>query len=214
MLYILATGLPYSERGRHVSLRFSRSAVVWLRCNPEVLETRVRERVANMQRQGGLEEVQRFLSVSSDPDFSKGVLQSIGYKEFRAYLQGQCSLDQACEALVQATLKYARKQEKWVRSRLAPHMPIHELDSSDLANWPGLVSTAEDLLRVTLLTTVPAVLLERPSQPVFQCLKCAKKVIGESQWRDHLHSKAHRKSYKRTVRPAAPTTPSFLFDLD
>ena len=212
--YILATGLPYSERGRHVRLRFPRSAVVWLRCSPEVLETRVRERVSSMQSLGGLEEVQRFLNLSSSPDFSKGVLQSIGYKEFQAYLQGQCSLDQATEALVQATLKYARKQEKWVRTRLAPHMRVHELDTSDLANWPSLVDTVATLLHATMLTTAPDVHVERLTQPVFECQKCEKRVVGAAQWRDHLRSKAHRKSHSRPVRPSVPAPASFLFDQD
>ena len=212
--YILATGLPYSQKGRHVRLRYPRSAVIWLRCRPETLEVRVRERVGSMQRLGGLEEVQRFLQMSSSPNFSKGVLQSIGYKEFREYLEGKCSLDQATEALVQATLKYARKQEKWIHSRLTPHMTVHELDTSDLSTWPQLVTSAVDIVHTTLQTSANIVFVERMSQPVFECQKCSKKVIGQSQWRDHLHSKAHRKRYCRKPRAVGPTPPSFLFDED
>ena len=211
--YILATGLPYSQRGKQVSLRFPKTCVLWLRCNSEVLEGRIRERVETMVTSGGLAEVEKFLQMSSHPNFSKGVLQSIGYKEFHSYLLGQCSLEEAKEALIQSTLKYARKQEKWINSRLVPHLPVHVLDSSDLTQWPQLVEAAYSFLQTTLVGPCQALTVQRTSQSLFHCDRCHKQVVGESQWQAHLKSKAHRNVYKRKAKkPAPPPTHSFLFD--
>ena len=59
----------------------------------------------------------------SEPDYTKGLFQSIGFKEFHENLvlpsveQRQQLLDQGVDALKTATRRYARKQIKWINHR-------------------------------------------------------------------------------------------------
>ncbi|KFQ32380.1 hypothetical protein N331_06866, partial [Merops nubicus] len=66
------------------------------------------------------------LVLFSRQDYQHGIFQSIGFKEFHEYLisEGNCSpetsallLQKGIQALKQATKKYARRQNKWVRNR-------------------------------------------------------------------------------------------------
>ena len=84
---------------------------------------------------GGLEEIKTVFDALPKPlCFDKGVLQSIGYKEFEAYytkIQGDKEIDEAelkdviseCKLnLVRATIKYAKYQMKWLEKHLQDHL--------------------------------------------------------------------------------------------
>lgn len=61
------------------------------------------------------------------PDYTKGIFQSIGFKEFHNYLildkeklnseEGTKFLEQGVNDLKMVTRRYARKQIKWVSNR-------------------------------------------------------------------------------------------------
>ena len=51
---------------------------------------------------------------SQDP-LSRTASQALGYKHLFQYLKGECCLDEAVEAAINDTKKYARKQERWFR---------------------------------------------------------------------------------------------------
>uniref|UniRef100_A0A1I8NV79 C2H2-type domain-containing protein n=1 Tax=Stomoxys calcitrans TaxID=35570 RepID=A0A1I8NV79_STOCA len=89
-------------------LRYPHTILFWLRCNQEVLNARLDNRVDGMLEQGLLREIRAFhnehnvdksnpssssatspsvLSSSSGRDYTKGVLQTIGFKEFIPYLE-------------------------------------------------------------------------------------------------------------------------------
>ncbi|XP_075155115.1 tRNA dimethylallyltransferase [Haematobia irritans] len=82
-------------------LRYPHTILFWLRCNQEVLNTRLDKRVDAMLEQGLLREIRAFhnehnvdngISKPSSPsasgrDYTKGVLQTIGFKEFIPYLE-------------------------------------------------------------------------------------------------------------------------------
>lgn len=63
----------------------------------------------------------------SKPDYTKGVFQSIGLKEFHKYLMltseqqntedGKQTLQDGIEQLKIATRRYAKKQKKWIVNR-------------------------------------------------------------------------------------------------
>lgn len=71
---------------------------------------------------------QRFFS-DREADYTKGIFQSIGFKEFHEYLvmpsseqtsdddRRQQLLNEGIEALKVVTRRYARKQIKWIRNR-------------------------------------------------------------------------------------------------
>lgn len=90
---------------------------------------------------------------------SRGIYQSIGYKEFSAYLE-ECESDrpddlqqgklfrEALESMQIATRQYARRQIKWIRNKFLPaaralstteaqsdNMHVYCLDATDLSGW-------------------------------------------------------------------------------
>ena len=72
-------------------------------------------------------------------DFSKGILQSIGYKEFYDYYVDQhkqtqdgTTLVSAKERLCSKTLSYAQYQMKWLRKRILPIFKAEREDKQNL----------------------------------------------------------------------------------
>ena len=82
--------------------------------NRDNLYSRVDLRVDAMIREGLLDEVK---SLYSDGLLQKGTTaaQAIGYKEFLAYLDGECTLEDATEQLKLSTRRYAKRQLTWFR---------------------------------------------------------------------------------------------------
>ena len=77
----------------------------------QVLYERINRRVDAMLENGLLDEAERILR--TDPDAT--VTQAIGYKEFRPYFEGACTLAEAAEKLKQQTRRYAKRQLSWFR---------------------------------------------------------------------------------------------------
>ena len=75
------------------------------------LYDRINRRVSLMLEKGLLDEAQRVLN--TDPDAT--VTQAIGYKEFQAYFDGVCTLEEAADRLRQQTRRYAKRQLSWFR---------------------------------------------------------------------------------------------------
>lgn len=187
--YCNATGQSYSTKDTESKLRFSNTIVIWLKCPPDVLEARVRDRTSKMLEKGGLDEIERILSLEPERGFTKGVLQSIGYKEFEPYFKGKGSLPDCTEALIKATLKYTKKQLKWIRTRLAPHLQLVLIDTS--APWLQVAEIATQAIRDGRTVSCASFTLSKPH--TFNCEKCSRTLRGESEWRSHLRSKGHRR---------------------
>jgi tRNA dimethylallyltransferase len=79
----------------------------------ELLHERIGHRVHRMLERGWLAEVaalvERGTPVSAKP------FEFIGYRELRAHLQGQKSLEEAVQAITVATRQYAKRQMTWFR---------------------------------------------------------------------------------------------------
>jgi tRNA dimethylallyltransferase len=80
---------------------------------PELYE-RIDQRVDTMLEQGLLEEVRTLISQGYAPNHSS--LNSLGYKEMCAYVQGELDLQTATEAIKQNTRRYAKRQLTWFRA--------------------------------------------------------------------------------------------------
>ena len=90
-------------------------------------------------RQGLEQEARAFFAV---PDASTAA-QAIGYKDLRAYFDGEVSRDQAVDRLKQATRRYAKRQLCWFR-----HMPgVRTLYCDEYASFDQLVQAARCLVR-------------------------------------------------------------------
>jgi tRNA dimethylallyltransferase len=79
----------------------------------EKLHERIKARTAAMLEQGWLREVQALL----ESGLHEGVkpFDFIGYRELRAVLRSEISLEAGCEAIQQATRRYAKRQLTWFR---------------------------------------------------------------------------------------------------
>jgi tRNA dimethylallyltransferase len=78
-----------------------------------VLYDRIATRAYAMLRAGWLDEIRRLLS-DGVPE-SAPAFQAIGYRQLLRHLQGSCTLEQAMTDTIQATRRYAKRQETWFR---------------------------------------------------------------------------------------------------
>jgi tRNA dimethylallyltransferase len=76
-------------------------------------EERIRLRTELMLREGLIAETQNLLAQGCDPNCKP--MQTIGYKQVVAYLQGEIKAKDLSERIVIATRQYARKQLMWFR---------------------------------------------------------------------------------------------------
>ena len=93
---------------RFESIRFG---LLWDR---ETLYGRINERVDRMMNDGFIEEARRILNRGYD--LSLPAMQSIGYRQLFAFLQGRCSREEAVESIKQETRRYAKRQMTWFRA--------------------------------------------------------------------------------------------------
>lgn len=95
-----------------------------------------------------------FLNFHRVADYTEGIFQSIGFKEFHDYLMLDCDekatekgeklLNSSIERLKLVTRRYARKQKKWIKNRFInatdrPTPDIFQLDTTDLSQWDDQV---------------------------------------------------------------------------
>ena len=78
-----------------------------------VLESRVRERIEQMFRDGLLQENKKLLEMSYT--YSDKGMNSIGYIEFKEYFEKTISLEEVKENIYRDTMKYIKRQNTWFR---------------------------------------------------------------------------------------------------
>lgn len=81
--------------------------------NRQDLYDRIDRRVDIMLEQGLVEEIKNLLASDIPPRCTS--MQAIGYKEFIAALDGQCTIEEAAEAVKIASRHYAKRQLTWFR---------------------------------------------------------------------------------------------------
>jgi len=114
-----------------------------------------------------------YLSLGSENlmiDYTLGIYQSIGYKEFHNYLamshRSDKAFSDAVENMKQSTRKYAKRQVSWLRNKLLPATyaanasaqgtdlvtPTYLLDATELgANWnAGVRNLAQQITEAFL----------------------------------------------------------------
>ncbi len=82
----------------------------------EQLYERINVRVDQMIEAGLLDEVKSVFSYRNLQS-----LNTVGYKELFAYLDGQCSLEEAIDQIKQNTRRYAKRQLTWFRRNESSH---------------------------------------------------------------------------------------------
>ncbi|XP_030644958.1 tRNA dimethylallyltransferase [Chanos chanos] len=225
------TGVPHSQlleeqRGQEGSdglggpLRFPDPCIFWLHSDMDALDERLDKRVDEMLSLGLIDELKDFHQrynekkiEENSQDYQHGIFQSIGFKEFHEYLTAGNTVsaeeleklkNKGVEALKQATKRYARKQNKWVRNRFlkrpGANVPVvYGLDVTDVSSWEKTVLTpALEILGCLQKGKPPSqepIRLEgagfRNKRTRHTCELCDKVIIGDLEWTAHLKSKNH-----------------------
>ncbi|NJB35857.1 tRNA (adenosine(37)-N6)-dimethylallyltransferase MiaA [Croceivirga sp. JEA036] len=107
----IGTGKPYSEfLKREKKSRFFNHILIGLEADRKIIYDRINRRVDLMLEMGQLEEVQQLL-----PFKGLNALQTVGYRELFAYLDGNFSLEEAIEEIKKNTRRFAKRQLTWYR---------------------------------------------------------------------------------------------------
>ena len=118
----LETGITITEHNRRTQLLPNKYTPVWFALadeNRQDLYDRIDRRVEIMLEQGLAEEI-RFLLARGIPKKATA-MQAIGYKEFLAAMDGQCTWEEAAAQVQQASRHYAKRQLTWFRRNPAIH---------------------------------------------------------------------------------------------
>ncbi|MGH9188636.1 MAG: tRNA (adenosine(37)-N6)-dimethylallyltransferase MiaA [Acidimicrobiales bacterium] len=112
----LGSGRPFSSFGpglaAYPSSRF-RLFGVWLP-RAEVAE-RIRRRYVDQLGAGWLEEARSLMPLAGEGGLSRTAGQALGYRELFDHLAGRLSLEEALDAAVHRTVRFARRQRAWFR---------------------------------------------------------------------------------------------------
>ena len=103
----------HNEKTKQVPPRYT---PVWFALEDEDrqnLYARIDRRVDIMLQMGLIEEIQGLLA-SGIPEKCTA-MQAIGYKEFLAAINGQCTIDEAADQVRQSSRRYAKRQLTWFR---------------------------------------------------------------------------------------------------
>lgn len=109
-----ATGFPihkfHAEQNRNINVEFMIYGLNWKR---EDLYKNIEARVDQMLDNGLIDEIKYILSKGYDK--SLNALNTVGYKEFIACLNGEVSMGKAVELIKRNTRRYAKRQMTWFR---------------------------------------------------------------------------------------------------
>lgn len=110
----LGSGRPFSSFGPglnfYPSTKFKQ---IGLRLDRELMDRRIAERYERQLEEGFLDEVRALAEIPGG--ISRTAAQALGYREFLAYLRGECTLTDALDEAVTNTRRFARRQERWFR---------------------------------------------------------------------------------------------------
>ena len=110
-----------------------RYSPLWLGLDFEpraLLYERIDLRVGIMMEMGLEKEIRDLLSSGISPNCT--AMQAIGYKEFVAALDGQCTMEEAADEVRKASRRYAKRQLTWFRRNEKMHwLTRHEGETGD-----------------------------------------------------------------------------------
>ena len=89
----------------------------------EALYDRIDRRLLSMIGAGALEEV---ASLNLGLNFNSPALKALGVREFRRYLDGYCSLEEAVEKVQRSTRNFAKRQITWFRNQFPANFILQD----------------------------------------------------------------------------------------
>ena len=110
------TGITITEHNRRTQAIPPRYSPLWIGldfADRAELYRRIDQRVGIMLEAGLIKEIENLLS-SGIPEKATS-MQAIGYKEFVAALNGECTIEESADLVRQGTRHYAKRQLTWLR---------------------------------------------------------------------------------------------------
>eukprot|EP00116_Pleurobrachia_bachei_P006183 sb/3466445/ len=194
------------EENKRGKMRWDSILLFSLESELSVLDRRLDKRVESMVELGLLKELDSLVHHSTG---DSGLLsQVIGFKEFEKYLELKRSgtedlsgaLGEGLDRMKCRTRQYARKQLRWIKSRLSECSDtgyyFRRLDSSFPEQWADHVSkpTMRDVRRFLQGTLQDDERdFVKKDMGVRSCRDCEVVCEGEEQFRHHLTSRKHKK---------------------
>ena len=111
------TGRPLSElhaQGREVALPYRVIKLILAPRDRDLLQARIEQRFQEMLAAGFVEEVRALLE-RGDLGAELPAMRAVGYRQVRAYLDGQIAYDEMLNQAIVATRQYAKRQLTWLR---------------------------------------------------------------------------------------------------
>lgn len=103
--------------------------IIGLAVSRDELKMKITTRVDQMLKLGLSEEVEQ---LSRRYSWDTEPMKGIGYKEFRAYIEGAQTLEETRDRLISSTLNLAKKQRTWFTRNKSIHWVTHEKEAVDL----------------------------------------------------------------------------------
>lgn len=125
----IVSGKPFSSfRKQQIKKRNFKTVKIILNREREELYSRINKRVDEMMTEGLLGEVKKLYDHKDC-----NALQTVGYKELFAYLDGEWDLETAIEEIKKNTRRYAKRQMTWFRRDPSNHFFKPENESEIMA---------------------------------------------------------------------------------
>jgi tRNA dimethylallyltransferase len=205
-----------------------RTCIVWPFVEKEALEKRLDDRIEEMIDMGLVKEIQDFYDKVKENgfemDFTRGIFQAIGFKEFQEYFRTNDPKDfkTGVELMKLHTRQYAKSQVKWIKNkligRLKDQISFISLDLTDLNAWEEnslkVSEKVEEFLKGKDVQVVPHSYLV-DYEPLntniiewkqFKCEICTDRITkmprifnGEHEWKSHLDSRIHRRNAQKKI---------------
>ena len=138
------TGVTISEHNRRTQALPPRYTPLWLGLDfaeRGELYRRIDARVDIMLEMGLLTEIQELLGSGIPPKAT--AMQAIGYKEFVAALEGQCTVEEAADEVRKSSRHYAKRQLTWLRR----NKNIHWLTRQTGQSSQEILEAARQIIR-------------------------------------------------------------------
>jgi tRNA dimethylallyltransferase len=136
----VGSGRPFSSFGPGLDAYGpTRFRLVGLRWDRSAIDRRIAERYRAQMDQGFLDEVRALAALG--PRLSRTAGQALGYRQLLSHLHGDASLEEALEAAIVATRRFARRQERWFRRD--PRIHWIDIEANPMEAWPELMGEYE-----------------------------------------------------------------------
>ena len=193
-----------------------RTCIVWPIVEKEILDSRLDSRIDEMIKIGLVDEISSFYSqIKSSIDYTRGIFQAIGFKEFKEYFKdkNQDNLCNGIESMKLHTRQYAKRQITWIKNKLlgklkGPLLSVIAKDVSDLSEWEensaSVIQKVKDFLNGIDFEELPPNLKIHDIDTnilewkQYECTVCKDRNTnlprifnGIHEWNSHLESRIH-----------------------